>query len=163
MLQHGELKDNHLDDLGITNNMGTNKDQYVIPRRRMIFLTNEGFVLSEARKVQEKSDAVRAKIEKARKVAEKRQRTLQTPERRVKRKSNATISPAQRQRGAEATQDEFEAAENNETSSQTPERVQKRHRIARGSIRPHEEHLEAIEQEDSFPFQLSNIAETLSI
>jgi hypothetical protein len=37
MLEHGELTDALLDELKIGNNMNTIKDNYIIPRRRMIF------------------------------------------------------------------------------------------------------------------------------
>jgi hypothetical protein len=116
LLQHGELSDKILDDLNIANNMETNKDNLIIPRRRMILLTNKGFLLREGEKQMEKLRVEQAKVasaadrklrvEKAKvsatekKNAKQNKVVFQTPERaKPKRKQSdlqgRTISPAQ--------------------------------------------------------------------
>jgi hypothetical protein len=98
MINDGELSDEILDNLNIANNMGTNKDDYIIPRRRMIFMTNEKFIQHELAKPQEKKmkEQVNAAAKEKREAA-KMLKATQTPERPSKRsrRDPPLISPSQ--------------------------------------------------------------------
>jgi hypothetical protein len=89
MLEHGELSDQLLDQLNICNNMKTNKDHLIIPRRRMIFITNPSFVDLEAQKME---------VKKKKDEDKQRKRSATTPEKASKkvRKEAPSLSPPQR-------------------------------------------------------------------
>ncbi len=69
MYQYGEIPDETLDTMNIANNIRTNKDNLIIPRRRMIILTNNNFLQKEWVKIEEKR-----KIEEALATAKKKKK-----------------------------------------------------------------------------------------
>jgi ribosome assembly protein YihI (activator of Der GTPase) len=96
MLEHGELTDALLDELKIGNNMNTIKDNYIIPRRRMIFLTNRRFIELEWEKLQKKlQKEQQLAAAKEKRSAAKTNQNNQTPERsRKKPRPLPTLSPS---------------------------------------------------------------------
>jgi hypothetical protein len=96
MINDGELTDEILDTLNIANNMGTNKDDYIIPRRRMIFMTNEKFIQHELAKLQEKKmkEQVNAAAKEKREAAKMLKATPERPSKKSRR-DEPLISPSQ--------------------------------------------------------------------
>ena len=73
--RNGELFDSDFDDSGIANNIGSEKDQYVIHRRRSVILTNKLLIRRELAKKEQAADkAAQAKAKKEERAAKRRRK-----------------------------------------------------------------------------------------